>query len=490
MEETEKTKNIKFNDTQREVGQKSDKTLIHASKIEMVSNSEIIQYGECPERWFNLVAYCFCLFANGFQWFSFSQISNHFSMHYSISLWKIQLLSMIYFIIYPFVFIPEALLMEKYNLKIGLLLPSLFTLVGSFFKIFTNYDHTLSICYIGQILSGLFRPLLLNSPGKIASNWFKEDKRAIICSIICLSDTAGILVGYLWNLGYIIEDSNKDDFEEQLLRYFLSAFILIFLFCIPGFFISKSKPDILSSPSQSKKKSDFIPSLKMLCTNKRFIFLLISYFFIVGYYFILGNIINNLLDIYKITKQQCIIIYSVSITAGIISSIIISYFIDKCKKYKLFMIILTASGMIFQIFLTFLLELSKSKGLNGFVICIIFYILLNAAIIPFYSLGINYSCEIAYPVAEYYRGGFMMVMPQICGIAGFYLFDHLLKNNATKPWIVNVILIIFMAISFFAVLFLDNNLPRYDIDKAGKIKEEEDKHSDEDVVKEVKVEIK
>ena len=83
-----------------------------------------------------------------------------------------------------------------------------------------------------------------------------------------------------------------------------------------------------------------------------------------------------------------------------------------------------------------------------------------------------------------------MVMSQICGIAGFYLFDHLLKNNATKPWIVNVILIIFMAISFFAVLFLDNNLPRYDIDKAGKIKEEEDKHSDEDVVKEVKVEIK
>lgn len=46
MEETEKTKNIKFNDTQREVGQKSDKTLIHASKIEMVSNSEIKQYGE------------------------------------------------------------------------------------------------------------------------------------------------------------------------------------------------------------------------------------------------------------------------------------------------------------------------------------------------------------------------------------------------------------------------------------------------------------
>ena len=489
MEEKEQTKNIKFNDSQREIGQKSDKVLIQTSKSEMVSNSEIIKYEECPERWFNLVAYCFCLFANGFQWFSFSQISKHFEIHYSISLWKIKLLTMIYFIIYPFAFIPEILFMEKYNLKIGLLLPSICTIIGSFFKIFTNYDNTLSICYIGQILSGLFRPLLLNCPGKIASNWFKEDKRAIICSIICLSDTAGILVGYLCNLVYIREDPNKDDFKDQLLRYFLSEFILIFLLCIPGFFINKSNPDILSSPSQSAKISGFIQNIKMLFTNKRFIFLLISYFFIVGYYFILGNIINNLLDIYNISKQQCTIIYSVSIIAGIISSIIISYFLDKYKKYKLFFIILSASSLIFQIFLTFLIELSKSKELNGFAICIIFYILINAAIIPFYSLGINYSCEIAYPVAESYSGGFMMVMPQICGIAGFYLFDHLLKNNSNKPWVVNVILIIFLAISFFAILFLDNQLPRYDIDKDGKIKGE-DKHSEEDVNKEVKVEIK
>ena len=56
MEEKEQTKNIKFNDSQREIGQKSDKVLIQTSKSEMVSNSEIIKYEECPERWFNLVA--------------------------------------------------------------------------------------------------------------------------------------------------------------------------------------------------------------------------------------------------------------------------------------------------------------------------------------------------------------------------------------------------------------------------------------------------
>lgn len=489
MEDKEKEKNIKYIDSQREIGQKSEKTLIQASKSEIMNKTESIEYKESPERWYNLVAYCFCLFANGLQLFSFSPISNHFLIHYSIPIWKINLLTMIYFIIYPFVFVPEAWFLEKYNLKIGLFLPSICTLVGSIFKVFTNYDKTFSICFIGQIISGLFRPLLLSAPGKLASNWFKEDKRTIICSIISLSDTAGILVGYLWNLGFIKEDANEDEFKDQLFRYFLSKCILILLFCIPGLFVDKNKPDFFSSPSQSKKILLFIDNLKMLCKNKKYIFLLISSFFIVGYYFILGNIINNYLDMYKITKNQCFIIYSVSIVAGIISSIIISIILDKIKKFKLFLIILSFSGLIFQILFTVLLELSKSKDLNGFAISVIFYILLNVAIIPFYTIVFNYTCEISFPTIESYSVGLLMLMPQLCGIVGFYLFDHLIKNNSNKPWIINVILIAILAVSLLMFFFLDNELPRYNIDKNEKINEGSDKHSDKDLAREVKIEI-
>ena len=465
MEKEKNANIIKFNSSQGEETLKSDKKLIKTSKAPMVDSGEILKYEECPERWYNLVAFCFCSFANGFQWFIFTGISKKFSIQYNISLWKVKIFSMIYLIIYPFTSIFESWIFENYSIKIGLRLCSGFTLLGAFLLVFIICDKTLSVCYIGQIFSALFRPLLLNSPGKISSNWFQEDKRTLITSICCLSDTAGILVGYLWNMAYIKKNSIGQDYKDQVFRYMLSEFILIFFLCIPAFFIDKDKPDKLSSPSQNKNKQKLLNDLRKLFSNLRFIFLLISSFFIVGYYFIIGNIFNDLLNLYKITNHQCTVIFSVSITIGIISSIIFSYFVDKYKKFKLIMIILCISAIIFQVFLTFLLEISKSKELNSFSICFVFYILINGVVIPFYTIGINYSCEITYPVTESLSGGIVMIMSQLCGIGGTYLFNHLIEHKKEQTWIINVIILVFYIISLICTLFFNEKLIRYEIDK-------------------------
>ena len=42
-------------------------------------------------------------------------------------------------------------------------------------------DKSLSVCYIGQISSGLGHPYLLMIPGKISADWFKENKRNGFC---------------------------------------------------------------------------------------------------------------------------------------------------------------------------------------------------------------------------------------------------------------------------------------------------------------------
>ena len=488
MEQGDNDKKIKFSNSQREETIKSDKKLIETSKIKILENNE--KYEESPHRWYNLVSYCLILFANGFQWLTFSTISKNFSVYYKISLWKVKFFSVIYFIIYPFLCIPEGWFLEKYLIKKGLMISSVTTLIGSFFKIFVNNDKTLTVCYLGQILPALFRPILLNSPGKIASNWFKEEKRTLICSICCLCDTFGILVGYLFNLAFIREKDtkNRDDFREKVFRYMLSEFIIVIFFCMPVFFIEKDKPDNPSSPSENKNKFELIKDLKELFTNLKFIFLLISSFFIIGYYFIILNIFNDLLDIYQIDKNQCTIIYSVSVIVGIISSLIFSFLMDKYKKFKLFLNIFCISAIVFQVFLTFLLELVESRGLNAFAICLIFYILINASIIPFYTIGMNYVCEITYPVSESISGGIIMTIAQICGICGTYLFDHFINHNEDKTWIINVILLIFFVFSFVFTLLLDDKLLRYKIDKAG-IKEENSQIEDKKNIAEI-VEIK
>ena len=469
MEEGQKEVQIKFSNSQREEVLKSDKILLQASKALILEKKD--PYEENPERWFNLVAFCFCIFANGFQWLAFTNISEQFSYFHDKALWKINLFSTLFFIIYPLVSIPEAIFLEKYSIKIGLFIASGGTLLGSFFKIFVHKDKTLAVCYLGQILPALIRPMLLNSPGKISSNWFGDNKRTLICSICCLSDTAGILVGYLWNLAYVKENLKKKDFDDQIFRYFLSEFILIFLFCVPAFFIKKGNPENPSSPSQDKnnlKDLNLADSLKLLLVKKRFIFLAISSFFIVGYYLFVGTSINNLLYIYDLHSKKTTTIFSVSFTAGILSSIIISIILDKNKKFKLFLVSLSFLALIFQAFLTFLLELSFSKNLNEFAIGIVFYILIHSTVIPFYTIGMNYACELTYPVNESISGAVIMSMAHLCGLISFYLFDHFLSDIENKSWLTNVIILVFFFIALIFIFISDEQLIRDEIEKEGR----------------------
>ena len=446
--------------------------------ITIDKTGETQKFGETPYRWYVMVAYCLCVFANGFQWVTFSAIAVDFSEHYNEPSWRVNMFSLIYMIIYPFVCIPQGWLIDNYSTRLGIIIASGCTLAGSALKMLVNKDTTLAACFVGQFLSGLFQPALLNSPGKIAANWFREDIRTVICTICCLADTVGIFVGFLWNLAFIKENATQDEFKDQVFKYMLSEFILNLVFCLPAFFIFKDKPDIPPSPSQAEdnsEKPNLIKSLKMLFTNIRFIYLLIATLFVVGYYDVMGTIINSLFDMYGVTGQQSSVIYAVSSVAGMISSLVLSRLLDKYKKFKLFMIILCLLGTLFQALFTLLLELVESRNLNAYAIGLVLYTLVNMIVVPFYTIGMNYACEITYPVGESINGGIMMTMSQLSGIGGTFLCDHFINNYKEKPWISNVILLIFFVISCVFVFLFDEKLDRQEVEQAGRIKEDEDK---------------
>jgi FLVCR family feline leukemia virus subgroup C receptor-related protein len=491
MPDKEKDKKASPANSQEE-GAKTEKNLNSKEDGITIDNSQGNEkYGETPYRWYVMIAYCLCVFANGFQWVTFSAIAVDFSTHYEIPSWKVNMFSLMYMIIYPFVCIPEGWLVDSYSTRLGIIIASATTLAGSALKMLVNKDTSLASCFIGQFLAGSFQPALLNSPGKIAANWFREDIRTVICTICCLADTVGIFIGFLWNLGFIKEGAEKNDFKDQVFMYMLSEFILNVVFCIPAFFIIKDKPDIPPSPSQADDNSEkpgLIQSLKMLFTNIRFIYLLMATLFVVGYYDVMGTIINSLFDMYTITGQQSSVIYAVSSVAGMIASLVISWLLDKFKKFKLFMIILCILGTLFQALFTFLLELIESKHLNAYAIGLVLYTLVNMIVVPFYTIGMNYACEITYPVGESINGGIMMTMSQLSGIGGTFLCDYFITNHKSKPWISNVILLGFFAVSCIFVFLFDEKLDRQEVEQAGRLKE--GKNEDDKKVEPVTVEVK
>ena len=89
---------------------------------------------------------------------------------------------------------------------------------------------------------------------------------------------------------------------------------------------------------------------------------------------------------------------------------------------------------------------------------------------PFYTIGMNYACEITYPVGESINGGIMMTMSQLAGIGGTFLCDYFISNYENKGWISNVILLGFFVISLIFILLFDEKLDRKEVEDAGRAK--------------------
>ena len=437
-----------------------------------------------------MIAYCLCTFANGFQWVTFSAIASKFSYHYNLESWKVNMFSLIYMILYPIVCIPQGHLVDNYSTRLGIIIAALCTILASGLKLLINKG--IIWCYLGQFMASFFQPALLNSPGKISANWFRDNIRTLICTIGVLSDSIGIFIGFLWNLIFIDEnEENSDEYKSQVFNYLLSEFILSFVFCVPSFFIIKNKPDIPPSPSQAEdSRRSSVPNLQtnnfslkesiiMLFKNKRFIYLLISTFFVVGYYNIIGTLINPLFELYSISGNNSSIIYFISNILGMVSSVIISKIVDKNNKFKLSMIILCVLGTIFQVLLTVFLEIfqpdEKDKNESStieFIVALIINSLLTIVVMPFYTIGMNYACEITYPVGESINGGLMISMSQISGIGGTFLCDYFINEYHEKKWVTNFIMCMFFIIACLFVFLFDEKLDRYEIDKKNENEDE------------------
>ena len=449
-----------------------------------------ISYGETSYRWFFLISFCLSTFSNQMQWVTFSAILNDFSINYEIATWKVDMFSLLYMIICIVTCIPEAWLLDSYSIRITLILAAACNIIGSGLKLLINKDSSLACCYVGQSIAGLFQSALLNSPGKIAANWFREDIRTVICTVCCLSVTIGALVGYLWNLMFIKKNSSQEDFKDQTFYYLLSEFIVNFVFYVPSFFITKDKPDIPPSPSQEEninKPPGLIESLRILFSKVKFIYLLVIYTLTVAYFDIMSTIINLLLELYTISGDQSSVIYAVSSVVGMVASLIFSKILDKTKKFKLIMIILTIMGVIFQSLYTLLLELIESKKLNAYAIGLVVYSLINISIVSVFTIGMNYACEITYPVGESISNSIMASLPQALSIGLTFLCDYFINDHSDKKWISNIILLVMLVISVIFVFLLDEKLDRQEIEHGGKLgNKNEHKGNNEHIVIEMK----
>ena len=426
-----------------------------------------------PYRFIIVIVYFFLNFINGMHWVTFASCAAKFGKFYHLNNFLVDLFSLLFMILYPIGCIPEAYIIDNISMRIGLTISALLLIIGSFLKIFIN--NSIIFAYIGQFLTAVFQPAILNSPGKIAATWYNEKSRTLITSICCVSNTIGIMIGYLIH-GFVIEENivNPRMFRDAFEQYLLVEFIITTILCLIFIFLMKNKPKYPPSLSKDNyQPTSLKEGIKQLKSNINFIKLLISLTCIVGFINIFGTIFNSYMALYKIKDKTATYTAAAANLFGIITALVVGIIIDKFKKYKFSMIICNIISLIVFIITTILMETIKKKdiGLTSFI-C---YTLIVGSAVPIYTSGMDYVCEITYPVGESISEGIIMCFNQIMGIVGIIICDSFRTYLKRYKFLTNVFCIVLFIISLISLFFVNSKLVRTGED----IKQKKEEKSDE-----------
>ena len=427
---------------------------------------EWVIYQETPFRFCVVISYCLLSFANAVGWVTYSSTADKYKEAYNLTSNQVNMFGLIYMILYPIVCIPEAYLVDNVSTYLALSLSSFTTLLGSLLKAFPN---KLYLAYIGQVLCSLFQPVILNSPAKISAVWFKDENRAKITTVCVISNNLGVMFGIIFHTFFINDDSENQNYKTQFEKYVLAEFILTTIFCLPTFFLVRNKPKIPVSPSQNQYKAPPLKkSLKLLFTNKNFIILLVCFTCVIGIWNMYGTIFTPYMAKYDISDNRAAIISSIANFVSIFFAMVGSYILDKTKKFRFILLICNLCAFIIMILFTFLLEFVKNLDVV-FAFSILLYSSLVGFLITIHTNGMDYVCELTYPVGESQSGGIIMSMNQIFGIGLTYLGQFFIDDIKEYKYITNILTCTTLLISLITLWFIQDKLLRHEKENESKL---------------------
>ncbi|PAV67718.1 hypothetical protein WR25_04230 [Diploscapter pachys] len=410
------------------------------------------------KRWFILLMFIFLSASNGAQWIEYSIIVTIVSEFYDVSATLIDWTSMIYMLTYIFFFIPAAWLLDKYGLRVSVLLGALGNAIGAWVKIMSTNPDGFWITFIGQTIVGTSQIFTLGIPPRLAAVWFGPDEVSTACAAGVFGNQLGIAVGFV-TPPLLVHNGTKEDVARDLNVLFLASAVLntVVLTFILCFFSSKPKvPPSLAQLTQQQEAafdSNFWGTLKKLMTSKDFLLLFITYGINTGVFYAVSTLLAQIvLEFYPNEGETVGQIGLVIVVAGMAGSVVGGYCLDRFKKFKLITLIVYLCSFLAMLAFTLTLDLGS--------IAIVFAnsLLLGFFMTGFLPIGFEFAAEITYPAAEGTMSGLLNASAQIFGI-GLTMFMGWIIRSVGTFW-ANMIMSGFLVLGTIVTAMITEELRR------------------------------
>ncbi|XP_014599674.1 PREDICTED: feline leukemia virus subgroup C receptor-related protein 1 isoform X4 [Polistes canadensis] len=392
------------------------------------------------------------------QWIQYSIIANIVERYYKVTSVLVDLTSMIYMITYiPFIF-PASYLLDKFGLRVAVILGAIGTAIGSWIKVFSVSPNLFWITFIGHTIVAISQTFVLSVPARLAAVWFGPDQVSSACSIGVFGNQLGIAIGFLFPPILV---PNSDDLELvargfQIMFYIVAALTSLVLVLILLFF--KAQPPLPPSPAQAVQRDnesteDFIQSVKRLLTNVGYLLLLLSYAINVGIFYAISTLLNQIiLEYFPGHEEDAGRVGLTIVCAGMLGSVVCGIVLDKTHKYKETTLGIYICSFLGMIIFTFTLDIDR-----------IYVVYITSAVLGFFMtgylpVGFELAAELTYPEPEGTSAGLLNAVTQVFGILFTILYRYLIKLLGDL-W-ANIILCIALAIGAFFTTIIPNDLRR------------------------------
>ena len=134
-------------------------------------------------RWLMLLLFSAVSLSNSYQWIQYGIISDIIMKFYMVEAVAVDMIAMIYMIVYVLLVVPGSWLLGKKGLRVTLLWASVFNCAGAWIKVASAKPDWYWVTALGQCLCAVAQVLTLGVPSLMAAVWFGENEVSSACSI-------------------------------------------------------------------------------------------------------------------------------------------------------------------------------------------------------------------------------------------------------------------------------------------------------------------
>lgn len=355
-----------------------------------------------PYRWVVLSAYAVITAVIEIQWLTFAPIAREARSIYQVSALGIDLLSMIFMLVYVLVCIPASYVLDTWGIRRGIGLGA--GLTGFFAMMKAVFPNNYTLVVIAQVGLAVAQPFILNAATKVAGQWFPLTERALAVGIATLAQFAGIIIVMVATPMMMTRTPGGGyDLSGMLMAYgLISVAGTLLLLCL-----LKEKPP---TPPQAEREPllGVFQGMGHIARQRDMRLVLPMFFFGLGMFNAISTCIDQICQLKGLTMDQTGHVGGIMLLAGLVGAVILPLLSDKLRKRKLFIVMAMALS---------------APGLAGLTFASDYFLLLGASFVMGFFLlgagapvGFQYSAEVTRPAPESTSQGLLLLLGQISGL--------------------------------------------------------------------------